>query len=346
MDETTGATAVAESPSSTPASPSSSNTPADRPTSFAEALARVGTTATPNPGVSSSAANAPSPATTVQAQQTDTSASETAAPSQAPQGPIPFERHTAALNNARLKTEQEITQRFQQQYGAHVTLGERIQADPIGTVIGMMSELSNHPEHGQAMVSALARALSARRGQQQARAELDPADAEPQADFQTADGAQFYSAAQLAHLREMDRRRILAEVDQRLQPLQARENQTVAQERLSHATTAARARMSQEVAPLLQQPEFVQHKAAIIERQQAYFRNGDAGLSPQMALSLAYTDVLRDVVMPARAAQQKDQLVADAVRKATGSTSTLGAAPANPAGRPTDFETAFRRISG
>lgn len=339
MEESTGGTsAVAEAPASTPsvsestpASPSS--VPADRPTSFAEALTRAAAqTAPATPAPEPPAGDTPPVAAIAQPPQQAFVPDEAAA--EASQGPIPFTRHQAALQNARAKTEAEITQRFQQQYAPHVELGQRIQADPIGTVVELIQGLSQHPEHGQSMTAAIARMLGARRGQAQA-------DQEPQADLQAADGTLVYSAERLAEWQQWNTQRLLAEVDSRLQPLQAREQQYVAQQRYREATQAAHDRMSKVLAPYQALPEFREHKPAIATKTQAFI---EAGYDAQTALGLAVTTVLREVVMPSRAAQSQQQLVAQAVAKATGSTTTPGQSPSAPAGRPRSFEDAFKRL--
>lgn len=291
-------------------------------------MARVGETAPPHPGVPGD----PPPAAI--APQTPTAP---AVPSVDAKGPIPFDRHEAALKNARTKTEAEVGQRFQQQYAPHVELGNRFQADPIGTAVQVIRELSAHPEMGPLITSALARELGSRRGQQ-----APQTDQEPQADLQTADGTLVFSAEQLAKREAYQRQRLMQEVDQRLTPLQQREQQLAAQEQYRAATSAANDRMSKVLAPYQALPEFTEHKAEIAAKTQTFLGEG---YDAQTALGLAVTTVLREVVMPARTAQSQQQLQAAAVAKSIGSTSAPGGAPAVPAGRPKNFADAFKRVS-
>lgn len=300
-------------------------------------MARVGATATPDPGVSKAVEPTPV-AATAQPPQTATPPAETA-PSTENKGPIPFDRHQAALTNARAKTETELTQRFQQQYGAHVELGQKFESDPVGTATSVIQTLASDPVLGPQIISALARTLGSRR---QAATAAPAPDQEPQPDFMTPDGAGVYSAAKLAEIRAYDRQQILREVDSRLQPLQTREQQAQARERYEAATKDASNRMTQVLAPYQALPEFGENKAAIAKKTGELLQ---AGHSAETALGLAVTHVLRDVVMPARAAKSHEQMLATAVAKATGSSSTPGAAPAAPAGRPTSFESAFSRIA-
>jgi hypothetical protein len=270
------------------------------------------------------------------AQPPQTPAPVEAVPTPDAKGPIPFDRHQSILQNARAKTEAEITQRFQQQYAPHVELGRQIQADAIGTVVGLVNELANHPNYGPQMISALARTLGSRRGQQADASE------EPQADLQTADGTLVYSAPQLAKREAWMRQQLLGEVDQRLQPLQSREQQHQAQEQYRQAQQAAHDSMSKVFAPYAAIPEFKEHQPAIAAKWKALCEAGHDSVS---ALGLAFTSVLRETVLPSRTAQSQQQLTATAVQKSLGSTSGTGAAPAKPAGRPRSFEESFSRIA-
>ncbi len=277
-------------------------------------------------------------AATAQPPQSETPPVETAPAAETAKGPIPFDRHEKILANTRAKTTEEVTQQFQQQYGPHVELGNRFNADPVGTVVGLFRGLSQHPEHKQAVISELARMLGAQRGQQ-----AQP-DQEPQADFQLPDGTPFYSAPQQAKREAWLRQQMEASIDQRLQPLQAREQQRLAVEKRDEAWKAANERMSKALEPVKQMlgDDFEKHKPILREKQAEFVAQGfDSGT----ALGYALSHVLRDVVMPSRAAQSQQQLVADAVRKSTGSTSAPGTAAAAPAGRPKDFHQGFSRIA-
>ncbi len=298
-------------------------------------MARVGTTVTPDPGVPKPATEQPV-AATAPPTQTETPPAETA-PSTENKGPIPFENHKRILENTRTKTEQELTQRFQQQYGAHVELGQKFESDPVGTAASVIQTLAADPTYGPQIISALARTLGSRR---QPAAAAAP-DQEPQADYQTPDGNGMFSAARLAEIRAYDRQQILKEVDQRLQPLQTREQEAQARERLETHKKDTWTKVENILKPFQAMPDFKANKDAIAAKATEFMSQG---LDVGAAVGAAYSQVLHDVVMPARAAKSQEQLLATAVAKATGSTSTPGAAPAAPAGRPTSFEEAFKRI--
>ena len=340
MDDTTsGTSAVADapaSPSPAPSSPvASPSVSTEKPSSFAEALtARLAAPVAAEPGESKPASDQPV-AAIAQPPQTEIPPVETV-PTPDTKGPIPFERHESILKNARAKTEAEVSQRFQQQYAPHVELGQKFQADPVGTAVQVIRELGSHPEFGPLITSELARMLGARRGQT-----APETDQEPQADLQTADGTLVYSAEQLAKREAWARKQLMSEVDQRLQPLQTREQQAQAQERYTAATKDASDRMSKVLAPFQQLPEFQEHKPAIAAKVKTLL---EEGVEPGAAVGLAFTQVLRETVLPSRTAQSQQQLVSQAVAKSIGSTSGPGAAPAAPAGRPKSFEDAFGRV--
>lgn len=255
-----------------------------------------------------------------------------AVPAAEAKGPIPYERHERILQNAREKTANEISQRFQQQYGAHVELGNRISADPVGTVVGIIEQLAQHPDHGSAVISALARTLGSRRNQ----------DQEPQPDLQTPDGTLVYSAPQLAAWHQWSQRKFEAQIDQRLQPLQEREQERIATERMTQARTEAMERMSKVIAPYKQLlPDWDKHKPKLLEKSQEFLKEG---YDAQTSLGLAVISVLNNDVVPARAASQQQQLMATAVAKATGATSVPGTSVAGTAARPKDFSEAFGRL--
>lgn len=306
---------------------------------MAEAFARVGAPATPDPGSVPATGDQP-PAATAQAQP-ETPPVEAVPTPETSQGPIPFANHKRILENARVKTEQEVTQRFQQQYAPHVQLGERIQADPVGTTVGLIEVLAQNPEYGQQVISALARTLGSRRGQGQPAHVV--AEEAPQADLQTADGStRLFSEEQQLKREAYLKAEWMKEVDQRLTPLQQREQAAQAEEKRAAAWKDANDRMGKVLAPYKALPEWNENKKAIAEKAQALMKEGH---SAETAVGLAVTTVFREVVLPSRAAQSRHDLVAQAVAKSTGSTTAPGTAPAAPSKRPTSMSDAFSRIA-
>jgi hypothetical protein len=259
----------------------------------------------------------------------------TPAPDAQARGPIPFDRHESILRNARTKTETEVTQRFQERYGPHVALGERITADPVGTVIGLIEGLAQHPEHGQAVMSGIARALGSRR-QQASETE------EPQADLTTPDGTLVYSAPQQAKREAWFRQQLEGAIDQRLQPLQQERDERLAYARVEQAKADATSRMEKVIEPYRKLlPDFDKHKPVLWEKASGYLQDGH---DAQTALGLAVLSVIQGQVLPARVAESQQQLLAQAVAKATGATTPPGTAPSAPAKRPLSFEEAFKGV--
>jgi len=244
------------------------------------------------------------------------------------------------LQNARTKAEAEVSHKFQQQYGEYVALGNRIEANPVETVVQLLQGLSQHPEHGAAATTAIARILGSRRGQQSAP--QDQAAQEPQADLQASDGTLVYSAERLAQWQQWNSQKLMAEVEQRLAPLQQREQQALAQERYQQRWQEAQANTSKILAPYQALPEFSENKPAIAAKAKSLM---ESGIKAEQAIGLAVAHVLREVVLPSRAAQSQQQLQATAVQKSLGSTSAPGASPSAPAGRPRSFEEGFRRAA-
>jgi len=298
-------------------------------------MAKVGDPATPDPGRVLKAETPPVAAT---APLQPAPPPVEPVPTPETKGPIPFDRHEAALKNARTKAAQEATQTFQQQYAPHVQLGQQIQAAPVPTVVGLVNELANHPDYGPQIISELARTLGARRGRT-----ASPETDEPQPDLTTADGSiRTYSAEQLAKREAWLKSQWMSEVQQQLGPIQEREKQQQARERLDTATKDADTRMSKVLAPFQALPEFQANRPAIAEKTSALMSDGH---EPQVALGLAVAHVLREVVLPSRTAQSRNDLVAEAVKKSTGTTTVPGATPAAPASRPTSMLEGFRRIA-
>ena len=180
--------------------------------------------------------------------------------------------------------------------------------------MGLIESLAQHPDHGQAVISALARTLGSRRN--------GGAEAEPQPDLQTPDGTLVYSAPQLAQWHQWNQRKFEQQIDQRLQPLQDREQERQATERLTQARSEAMDRMGKVIAPYKQLlPDWDTHKPKLLEKSQAFLKEG---YDAQTSLGLAVISVLNDTVAPAKAASQQQQLMASAVAKATGATSVPG----------------------
>ncbi len=136
-----------EAPATTEPSQSGTTTEPSRPTSMREAFERI-------EKKSKAAATPTETATTTQAAPGDKSAV-------APQGPIPFEVHKKALDNARTKASTEAVAQYREKFGwAEKLQPQQVQAmgkvahelatDPIAHVLKVIAEIEAHPTFGPA----------------------------------------------------------------------------------------------------------------------------------------------------------------------------------------------------
>ncbi len=169
MDATTVSTPTPASPApAAPAAPATSApasapTPSQRP-SFAEAFATDATAASSQtPAPEGAATTAPA-----EGQATDSATS----PSE-PKGPIPFDVHKTALENARIKAAEQAKQEFEQQFGWAKTvdrtavedamrLGQLYQSDRAGYIRQVLGEAVADPTLAPLVRSEAARVLGAR----------------------------------------------------------------------------------------------------------------------------------------------------------------------------------------
>lgn len=144
-------------------------------------------------------------------------------------GPIPFDVHDTALKNARTKAEQEVSAKFDAEYGwAKQVNQQELQdalkianlatSDPIAYAQSLIQELQSHPVHGQQMRSLAAKALAAARGQHQAAEVQEP---QPDLPIQLEDGrvVHLYSADQQTKREAFLQKQWLQSVQHELQPL-------------------------------------------------------------------------------------------------------------------------------
>lgn len=134
----------------TTAEPSSASAVEPRPTSMRAAFERIEQKQAKSPD-----AGKPGSATTVQPAPGDKPAVA------APQGPIPLEVHTKAIENARTKGAAEALAKHRETYGwaekipqqqlqQWGSMANRIATDPIGYAADLIKEIEAHPVHGPA----------------------------------------------------------------------------------------------------------------------------------------------------------------------------------------------------
>lgn len=348
MSDVTSGSAVAESPApaaaSTPvesAAPSSSATPAEntKPTSFRDAWARAGEAATPDP-VSQTPPAVTADAPTTEAPATEPVETAAATPKvEHKKGPIPFERHEAALKNARATTEKEVESRFRETHSDSLKFGQAFEQNPVAATGKLIASLAQHPDYGQAMRAELARHTTR-------PAASEPAEEAPAPDFQGPDGATFYSASQQAKREAWFRQELLKEVkaslidplDQKVAPVLSKEAQREQAERVAAIEKEIDGQMATVFNRFKDRPYFTEHKTAIGTKTLELMKEGH---DPSAALALAYTDI----VLTHGIADRQQQLTAAAVAKATGSTVQPGSVASAPAKRPRTFRDAFAGLS-
>lgn len=296
-------------------SPDTSQTPA--PT-WDAAFQAAGLTGGPDTDASAEAATTPVPA--IAEPPPDASAPDTQAPLDA-KGPIPFDRHTAILENTRRKAAEEIVGRVESQFGPGIQLQQRIQTDASGTLAQLIDEGIQHPEIGPALISHLARTLSARR---QKAPDLTPIDTEV---------GKVYTADQVEAL-------VAQQIAQRVGPIE-QERQARAQEAAQRQQQdAVKTTVSSRLKHWESRPGFSEHKADIAQAQKAYV---EQGVDTWSALGLAYADVYEAKVRPKQQAAQTTQFVQSAVAKAAASAGNPGVVAPSMNRRPTTWDEAFKQ---
>lgn len=169
VEQPTPATTTESAPAAPATSaPDSTTTTSERPTNVTQLAAHMAkldltsaATATEKTPAAPAAAATSQPAST-------TPASVTPAPKQ---GPIPFDAHSTALDNARTKTRAEVTAEFDRDFGwarqvsrdsiAHMSqIATQINTDPVGFLNRMAAELASHPTYGPQLRSSAGRTLA------------------------------------------------------------------------------------------------------------------------------------------------------------------------------------------
>lgn len=263
--------------------------------------------ASPEPSASSDPTPDPEPvsepvAATSQPQPTATS-------EQPSKGEPPRERWDSILANARTKARDEALAEHREALEIVKSLRENF----TGTLAQLLDEASADPRFAPDITAKAAAILNARKGQAKA-------DAEPEPDLQTGDGALVYSAEQLRKWHDWNSRQLEKKFGEQFRPLQELQQQfTTTRERLAMQQQAMET-AKQRGARWESMPFFTEHKDAILERQKALYAESPQA-DPWELLQQAYSDVIPSVALPKLAAQQTGNLVAQAARKRAGSSS-------------------------
>lgn len=118
-------------------------------------------------------------------------------------GPIPFERHEAALRNAREKAKAEVEAELKQRFA----WAERYQPDQVEQASRLYEWLSTNPQGFRDYLD------------QQLQSTQPKVEDPPAPDLKAEDGTPVYSAPQLSKFLEWQRKQMLAEVQQAYEPI-------------------------------------------------------------------------------------------------------------------------------
>lgn len=320
-----GAGPAETTPAAAPAAPAAPAPAADRPTSIDDALEQSFAASLAQESAAPETETPPVPdgdaPTTAEPPAEETPQDETK------KGPIPFDVHKQALENARLKAaeeaKQQLLQEYQQQVQPVLTVAQAIARDvQSGTIDGLnqlMEEYAAHPTLGPQLKSWFGRMLSQQRTQGPAMPSAQD-DPRPEADLQTSTGELVYSAKQQQALDDWRDRQWQRKLQETIHPLE----QTRKQQEQARAVYALQQQAlqtaTQTLAEFRADPDFVAHEAEVRARMEA---------NPKLSLDRAWHAVYREVVEPKKVAQQQQQWVQQAVKKSTGSTNDPAAsAPA------------------
>jgi hypothetical protein len=168
-------------------------------------------------------------------------------------------------------------------------------------------------------------------------------DTEPEADLETADGQLLYSAPQLAKREAWTAAKLRRELTQELAPAMevARERQADRDQR-QYVTQAVESYRPM-VTELQAMPGFAEHKAEILQRQQALFDTAVKARQPVDPLTLAVR-AYREIVPAKLQALRDQQLTASAVAKAAGRDANPAAVHASPPPSPKTMADALKQF--
>jgi hypothetical protein len=165
---TTPATTTESAPAAPATSaPDSSSTTSERPTTVTQLAAHMAKLDLASSATDKAPSAVPAAAATSQPANVQP-ASVTPAPKQ---GPIPFDVHSTALENARTKTRAEVMAEVERDLGwarqvsrESLTnmsqIATQINTDPVGFLNRMAAELANHPTYGPQLRSSAGRTLA------------------------------------------------------------------------------------------------------------------------------------------------------------------------------------------
>ena len=325
MEATVTPTASTPTTTAAPSAPAASApaTPAERPTSFAQAFASDAATQTETPAQPEAATTQPAETTTAQAP---------VHPSAEKTGPIPFDVHKTALENARTKAVAEYKEKFgwaeavdRNAYEEAARIGQLYQRDKPAYIRQVLAEAVNDPTLAPLVRSEAARVLGSR---QQPTAPVDLTPDIPVVDEQGRVVSHSFSADRVKQLLKQEREALKQELLGEIAPLKQDRETAQRQEQ----ARKEQAQLQSTVTSLYEQattdlPHFKEHEQEIA----AAFEKipGDPGT----ALYRAYAQV----VIPKLTAAGQAKAVEDLKTKAAASTANPASATVATTKRPKSF---------
>lgn len=235
--------------------------------------------------------------TTTAAVPTPTAAPAASATSE--QGPIPYERHKAVLENARKEAQQQLQQfawakgLSEQEVRAAIRKAQLVDEssrDPIAFHRKLGEWLKSHPMFGP-------------------RLQADAGEAEPEPDLVAENGQKVYSADQLRKWQAWNQQKLTAQMTELVSPLQQRLQAQDAQ-------SSAKEWAQQQLDEARTWEGFADLQASIRERMQK---------DKRLTLHTAYQRAYQEEYLPRQKQRLRDELVAEMNTKATAGTANPSA---------------------
>jgi hypothetical protein len=242
-------------------------------------------------------------------------------------GPIPFEVHDKALQNARTKSADEATAKVREQFApveramqSWQPIAQRMTTDPAGFVRDFIAEVAaKDPTVAAQMRSEAGRMLAGGRS---------AADAEPQPDVQIVDATgqvtgTTFSAKRLAERDAWNERRLLAKVGEEMAPFKADRQQRIDQERTTALQADVNAKADETMAELRD----------ILDGDESLFADVSALMTanPSWSAHKATLEVRKTKIVPTLAGKAQAKAVESFKQKAAGNTANGTGTTAAPA---------------
>lgn len=260
-------------------------------------------------------------------------------PETQPKGEPPPERWDSILANARTKARDEALA----EHRDALEIVNKLRTDFSGTLAQLLDEAVGDDRFSEAITAKAAALLNARK-------QRGKVDSEPDADLQTADGSLVYSAEQLRKWHEWNNRQMERKLSEQFKPL-ADLQQNVQRAQQHQAEQRKALTIAEQRGALWKtMPMFEENKAAILERQQAIYKDmrtagrQDDMDAPWEAMQRAYAEVIQSQALPKLHAKQTETLVASAQHKRAGSTADPAAAAPAQMRRPRTPDEALNQV--